>query len=292
MKKHLKHPAPVAYQTWFDENKERLQAKPIDETQLFEAITPKLKRALNNELLKEQGSICAYCGKRIGKNPDTLSIDHFEPKFCNRNLTLAYANLVGTCKMSEQKSIVLKIEDVKVTPKTYQNIAQEHEIAIENFTGMGKIKIDDDLEAHNIAQVKYRAIPLHCDDTKERQLESIGWQSKPIPESVEAYILNPNKHDCELYFEYEQDGSIKPNLKLPSSEVRKAENCIKVFNLDNHYLRKARIDAYKRANELLESAIELGMELEDVFEDINRMNDGKLDPYCFVTAYAFKQFIE
>lgn len=76
------------------------------------------------------------------------------------------------------------------------------------------------------------------------------------------------------------------------SEVRKAANTITVFNLDNLYLRKARIDAYKRANELLESVIESGMKLEDVFEDINQMNDGKLDPYCFVTAYAFKQFIE
>ncbi|MEO0040656.1 MAG: hypothetical protein RL329_104, partial [Bacteroidota bacterium] len=67
---------------------------------------------------------------------------------------------------------------------------------------------------------------------------------------------------------------------------------ITVFNLDNLYLRKARIDAYKRANELLELAIEIGMDLKDTFEDINSMNDGKLDPYCFVTAYAFKQFIE
>lgn len=77
MKKYSKQLIPESYKKWFDENKERLQAKPIDETQLFEAITPKLKRALNNQLLKEQGSICAYCGKRIGKNPDTLSIDRF-----------------------------------------------------------------------------------------------------------------------------------------------------------------------------------------------------------------------
>jgi uncharacterized protein (TIGR02646 family) len=288
MKKYSKQPIPPPYQKWFDENKERLQATVWDETKLFEAITPKLKRVLNSELLKEQGSICAYCGKRIGKNPDTLSIDHFEPKFCNRNLTLVYGNLVGTCKMSEHKSIVLKMEDVKVTPKTYQNIAQEHEIAIENFTGMGKIKIDDDLEAHNITQVKYRAIPLHCDDTKEKQLEIIGWQCKPIPESVEVYILNPTKHDCEHYFEYEQDGSIKPNLKLPASEVRKAENCINVFNLDNPYLREARADAYKRANKLLESDAFSEITIDDIYGT----DQGKLDPYCFVTAYVFKKWVE
>jgi hypothetical protein len=48
MKTYSKQPIPEAYKKWFDENKERLLAKPIDETQLFEAITPKLKRALNN----------------------------------------------------------------------------------------------------------------------------------------------------------------------------------------------------------------------------------------------------
>jgi hypothetical protein len=288
MKKYLKQSVPPPYQKWFHENNERLQVQSFNETALFESITPKLKKILNLHLLTEQGHICAYCGKRIGKNPDTLSIDHFEPKFCNRKLTLAYENLVGTCKMSEQKSLIVKLEEVKRTPKTYQNIAKERGIPIENFTGKGKIKIDDDLEAHGISQVKYREIPLHCDDTKERQLEIIGWQSQPIPESVEIYILNPTWQDCEAYFEYEQDGTIKPNRHLAASEVLKVENCIQVFNLDNPYLRKARADAYKRANKLLESAAFLEMTIDDIY---GTDKDGKLDPYCFVAAYVFKKFI-
>jgi hypothetical protein len=196
---------------------------------------------------------------------------------------------MGSCKMSQHRSIVVRLADVKATPKTFRNIAEEKQIDVEDFTGKGKIKDDEDLEARGIASVKYRDIPLHCDDNKEARLEEIGWKGT---KSAADHILHPNLDDCERYFEYEQDGTIKPNSKLSPAETKKAKNSIDVFNLDNLHLRKARVDAYKRADFLLRGSQSMGVPIEDICDGIyDTGDDGKLVAYCFVTAYAIKKFI-
>lgn len=292
MKKYQKNKMPFLYERWFNENNERLQKKDLTEEELFGKITKHLKSILRSELLKEQGHICAYCGKRIGiilkSEKITFSIDHFEPKFCNRDLTLAYSNFIGTCKLSMCESDVIKLADIQTIPKTFQSIALEKKINITDITGRGKIKEDEDLELHGIQEIKYRNIPLHCDDTKENQLKEIGWKSMPEPESVEYYLLNPLKDDCETFFEYEEDGTISPNMEKTTTEIFKAKNTITVFNLNNKHLLKERANAYQTAHQLLESDLREDITIDEIYK--NKKEDEQLRPYCFVTAYVWKKY--
>jgi uncharacterized protein (TIGR02646 family) len=291
--KYIKKETPPAYKKWFDENNDRWQNSDLDEEEIFNKITAKLKKTLNKHLLIEQGYICAYCGKRIGKIPPigeglTFSVDHFESKHCNRSLVLAYHNLLGSCKMSQEKSEKVNLSTIKSTPKTFKNIALELGIKTDDFTGKGRIKEDDDLVALNISEVKYRKTSLHCDDVKEDGLiKKMGWQGNS--ESVERYIINPTTSvDCETYFEYAIDDTgglciMKAKDNIPNTQ--RAKNTIAVFELNNEYLCKARTDARKRVQTLRKSQ-ELGLDNDDIINEIYSLdNDGKLAPFCFVTAY-------
>jgi uncharacterized protein (TIGR02646 family) len=53
------------------------------------------KRALHNALLREQGFICCYCGRRIGHI--SSHIEHFKPRKLNPELELDYSNLLASC---------------------------------------------------------------------------------------------------------------------------------------------------------------------------------------------------
>jgi uncharacterized protein (TIGR02646 family) len=74
----------------------------------WEKINLSVKGRLKNALLKEQGWVCAYCGKSVGKesgnrgsgNDDKKGdnhIEHFIPKSTNKNCTYDYGNLFISC---------------------------------------------------------------------------------------------------------------------------------------------------------------------------------------------------
>jgi uncharacterized protein (TIGR02646 family) len=289
--KYIKKETPPAYQKWFDDNNDRLQGSHLDTEEIFGKITPKLKKTLNKQLLKEQGHLCAYCGKRIGTLESlTFSVDHFESKSYNKPIVLSYDNLLGTCKMSQYKSIKVALSSVQSNPKTFKNIALELGIDTDDFTGKGKINDEADLVAFNISEVKYREIPLHCDDIKEERLIKLGW--KGDTESVEQHIINPAKSvDCADYFEYTMDDTdvfceIKAKEHLPSTQ--KAKNSIAVFELNTEYLQKARKDA-KEIVKTLRKSLNMGLDAEDILNEIYSLDkDDKLTPFCFVTAYFFE----
>lgn len=306
MKQYVKNEAPVRYRTWFEENNDRLQKTDLDAEGVFGKITAKLKRTLQRQLLSEQGYICAYCGKRIGNISNmgfTFSVDHFESKFCNRHLVLAYSNFLGTCKMSRIESFKIDLASIKTTPKTFRNIAFEKGIDTEDFTGKGQVKDDDDLVAFNISEVTYREIPLHCDDNKEDRLKNIGW--KAGVESSEIHIINPSKtHNCDTFFSYNRNGQIRVsnNSDLSDSEKLRASKTITVFNLDNPYLQSERTNAYIRAERTLaefqnQAIIDnQDFSAEDIENEILETiytpdDEGKLAPYCFVTAYVLRTFL-
>jgi hypothetical protein len=188
--------------------------------------------------------------------------------------------------MSQYKSIKVNLSTIKSTPKTFKNIALELGIETDDFTGKGWIQDDEDLEALNISEVRYREIFLHCDDIKEEGLTKMGWKGT---ESVENYIVNPTKSiDCASYFEYTTDDTgifceIKAKENLPNTQ--RAKNTIDVFELNTEYLRKARTDAVKRVQTLRNSQ-KHGLDSEDILNEMYRLDDdGKLTPFCFVTAH-------
>ncbi|MBR8828894.1 MAG: TIGR02646 family protein [Gomphosphaeria aponina SAG 52.96 = DSM 107014] len=56
----------------------------------------KEKFAVHNTLLKEQGYICCYCGRRISSK--TSHIEHLKPRTNYPNLALEYGNLLASCQ--------------------------------------------------------------------------------------------------------------------------------------------------------------------------------------------------
>ena len=286
MKYINKSASPTLFQNYVDNNRVRNASRTgVNIWKIFKGNT-EVKIDLHQSLLKEQGFICAYCGKKIGKeSTDTFSVEHFEVKSNQPNLTLMYSNLLGCCKMSQPQ--IVKLEDVKCSPKTFRNIAEELAIDITDFRDKKEFGDDDDLELLGAKIMFNRGIPVHCDDGKEDRLRKIGWQEQT--ETVEDYVINPTKSvDCESYFEYITDDTgifceIKAKENLPITQ--RAKNTIYVFELNTEYLRKARTDAVKRVQTLRNSQ-KLGSDSEDILNEIYSLDsDGKLTPFCFVTAY-------
>lgn len=58
------------------------------------------KAAVVSSLLDEQGCICCYCEKRIGKN--NSHIDHLIPQSVDAPLALNYANLLRSCQGTDE----------------------------------------------------------------------------------------------------------------------------------------------------------------------------------------------
>ena len=60
------------------------------------------KRQLKDALIKEQGAVCCYCGKRIG--PDDSHIEHYRPRTSFPKLQFEYDNLLCSCQSELQKT--------------------------------------------------------------------------------------------------------------------------------------------------------------------------------------------
>ena len=69
----------------------------------WKRLNSEIKRDLRNSLIREQGSVCCYCGTRISL--DDSHIDHFRPKKRSKypKLQLEYNNLLCSCQLELQK---------------------------------------------------------------------------------------------------------------------------------------------------------------------------------------------
>ena len=68
---------------------------------IWNILPQDVKNELADQLLKEQGYICCYCGQRI--NRDTMAIEHFYPKSKYKSEMFDYQNLFASCKCSDKK---------------------------------------------------------------------------------------------------------------------------------------------------------------------------------------------
>ncbi|MEM7657186.1 MAG: retron system putative HNH endonuclease [Bacteroidota bacterium] len=68
----------------------KVRDEEIDQTLYYD------KKALKLFLTQEQGSLCAYCGKKIQGGDDT-SIEHLKPKSKHKTSTFDFNNLVASC---------------------------------------------------------------------------------------------------------------------------------------------------------------------------------------------------
>lgn len=97
MKYIVKTVEPLFFTQWKKNDKMYLRGKPN-----WNRLKSKEKKQLHKALLKEQGSICCYCGMRIAL--DNSHIEHFQPQKKNPELQLEYNNLLCSCQLELQKT--------------------------------------------------------------------------------------------------------------------------------------------------------------------------------------------
>lgn len=85
----------------------RLQPEAVYDGANFTPVKDKIR----NQLLAEQGYLCAYCMRRIEK--ENMKVEHFQCQNIYKDLQLDYSNLLGCCKGNEGESISNQTCDTK-----------------------------------------------------------------------------------------------------------------------------------------------------------------------------------
>jgi uncharacterized protein (TIGR02646 family) len=85
--------------SWVTANRTRLAG--LTGAAQWDGLPKRLKTQIQDQLIEEQGYICAYCNGRIHKgspeDDEQLRIEHIQPKSLFPLLTFDYHNLVGCC---------------------------------------------------------------------------------------------------------------------------------------------------------------------------------------------------
>ncbi len=97
MKYIEKSEEPSFFSDWKMNDKMYLRGRPN-----WNRLNSDDKIALRKALIKEQGSICCYCG--IGIGTDDSHVEHFRPKNKYPQLQLEYDNLLCSCQSELQKT--------------------------------------------------------------------------------------------------------------------------------------------------------------------------------------------
>jgi uncharacterized protein (TIGR02646 family) len=265
---------------------------------IWDKLPQDIKNELAEQLLKEQGYICCYCGQRIDRN--TMAIEHFNPKSIYRNEIFDYANLFASCKCSDKKYYPYDTEinqPQNVDSKAIETLKISHAKSIV-ANKMGKTLEEvvlDDLDKNYARWNKGNNIAClnpnppnykHCDDKKDDKDPKIG----------EHFILNPQITNIEQYFVYDEHGKITVN-----HTIENVNNNIGniVLHLNVSKLCKKRYEVYQKAKKIkdyLKTQLDGGkMNVNQVRQHIlainpTEVNENKpLNEFCFVEQFALKK---
>jgi len=86
-----KRPAPAGLLDW-------LALANADWQPTYADLRGAEKRATLDALLTEQGALCGYCERRIGRRPGDRHIEHLRPQELFPDLALDYRNLMASCQ--------------------------------------------------------------------------------------------------------------------------------------------------------------------------------------------------
>ncbi len=257
-----------------------------DEERVAAMTQAKLINAeLDESLLKEQGYICCYCGKRIPENNNFVR-EHFENKSHNQNLVFQYSNLMGCCEGGKVTSYSLG-QNVILTNGTIIEIKEISDIVeilkqnLPNITIEG-IKKHPKNKGRTFGKGDkvYFPNPPHCDTAKGDK---------------EDEIVNPSiQEGCEYWFIYYEEGNTT-KVKVESRKDKDVDtklvddtiNLLKL-NIDSLTSNRFRYLAYAngidKVNELQEQTFDDEFIKDYIENEVYDKTDDKLTPFCFVTA--------
>jgi RNA polymerase-binding transcription factor DksA len=312
MKYFKKRPAPQSLTDWLTKYDTALRQRYEDSTKEIKAIWEELGNALDEmmlsdsesdvakqlkeqinieldqSLLAEQGSICCYCGKRIPEN-NVFVREHFKDKSGNQESVFNYENLFAACEGGKVTSFsigqsvqlaqeIIQINSIADVVKILRHYRQK--VIVEDVQNHPKNKNRTFGKGDKI----YFPNPPHCDTAKGNKSDE---------------IVNPSmQKDCEYWFYYLSDALL--NVRVEAYEgIQKdlVEKTISLLNLDERPLitNRFRRLAYDKGQQKVDAlqpiidAAETNEERKDILkniieEDIYAKKEGKLEPFCFVTA--------
>jgi uncharacterized protein (TIGR02646 family) len=221
---------------------------------LWEYLTD--KEALRKNLSKEQGGICCYCCRRI---IEKSIIEHFESKSDNKcENTYSYGNLLLSCNGDAAE---LKTHNV-VSGETWESIARNKNIEVNDLKKKNTDKKHRQLFPKDKINLPHAPNPEHCDAIKGDKTTK---------------IINPTTDkECADKFIYTSEGVIKE----ADENDNLAKETISLLNLNASLLKKARIVAWKEAQQTIADAIADTIDLTHLKEEYEQ-------PFHFCVVYRY-----
>lgn len=283
MRKIDKNPAPASFTDWKLANDTELQIRYETQkgSEIFEFLQDvKIREALENALLIEQGYICCYCGMAIERGK--MAVEHFSPKSKHQKATFEYENLMASCKCSKNSFFSYKNPDFEHLD-TIEKIAAHLGVSVETLVRENKGK---DLIKLNKGDKIYFPNPPHCDDSK-------GGIDVALSENE---IINPTKDtDCESKFYYKKDGKIAMHNVSETIENNVLNLKNAVLNLNAEPLCAKRKEIYNSATKFAQTILLQNPSLENIHKTIKSLDstdkNGKRREFCFVRVFVLKSAI-
>jgi uncharacterized protein (TIGR02646 family) len=311
MKYFKKNDPPESLANWLIEYKDTLEKRydskrpikniwqelgtPLDVTDLadteqLEAIqrTDLINSELDASLLREQGYICCYCGKRIPEKK--IVREHFEDKKHHRRLVFQYSNLFAACEGGKEEPFSIgqsvKLQNGEIIEiKGFEDVITVLNQSLENIT-IEDIKNHSENEKKELKKGDkiYYPNPPHCDSSKGDKQD---------------IIINPTiQIGCEYWFTYKSRLGTTQIEVIPQGKnqalVLKTIDLLKL-NVDTLANNKHRNYALKKGQERISVLADTINAIEDydiktavvqdyIENEVYIKIDNKLDPFCFVTA--------
>lgn len=275
---------------WSDLGKALDKTNLSDEEQVVaKQLQDLINKELDESLLREQGFICCYCGKRIPENKVFVR-EHFKDKKDYRNSVFQYQNLLASCEGGKitSYSIGQTVELLNGDKVVINSIADVVKVLNQKLLGITKEIIENYSKNKGRTFGKgdkiYFPNPPHCDTAKGDKINQ---------------IVNPTIHvGCENWFIYEEKENTEIEIKPHYGENKKlVDETIKVLELNAGALKgnRHRLSAFQKGNGKVSEMTELINSIDDyetkeayikdyIENEVYAKTEDKLETFCFVTA--------
>ncbi|CAN1212932.1 retron system putative HNH endonuclease [Tumidithrix helvetica PCC 7403] len=160
----------------------------------FNTLRGKIKSAVHDALLSEQGYTCCYCGMSITKN--ISHIEHLKPQSKYKDLALDFKNLLASCGISETFSA--EYENVHHCLE-HCGIKKDNELLAVSplqpdcaeffrYTGSGEIRPTEDSDRKQAALDSLETLNLNESRLKAMREEAIDGALQGIEELTSAEL--------------------------------------------------------------------------------------------------------
>jgi uncharacterized protein (TIGR02646 family) len=163
---------------------------------------------VHDSLLKEQGSICCYCGMRIAR--ETSHIEHLKPRTKYPDLAIAYTNLMASCQGESEEPLIpvhcghkkkyWYDEDLMVSPLEI-NCADFFK-----YTGAGEIQPRDDTSKKAAAEATIDRLGLNIDKLKNMRRIAID----AVLQDIDQFSPEEIQQLAQSYEQLDNNGEYTP----------------------------------------------------------------------------------